>query len=157
MNQSMTLHGMRAVAFAALIVLCGSLPALAQNAESPQDLAQRMELAQKMHQMRPAALQVQEAIDQASESLPEGEREAFRARMKQAIDIEALERTSISAMARVFTPAELERMIAYYSTPEAASIAQKMPQYQRIVQPEIVKMLDKALMDIRTGKAPAAP
>jgi hypothetical protein len=106
-----------------------------------------------MHKLRPTAGQVEAAIDRIAETnLPETERRAFRDRMMTAIDIQKLDDISIKAMAEVFTVPELQKMIEYYSTPESRSAAQKMPIYQNMVQPEISKMLDAALLELRTGK-----
>ena len=54
-------------------------------------------------------------------------------------------------MAETFTASELEKMVEYFGSDEAKSIAQKLPVYQAIVEPEITKMMDAALMKLRTG------
>jgi hypothetical protein len=56
-------------------------------------------------------------------------------------------------MAEVFTTAELKRMIEYFGSDEAKTIAQKMPIYQQLVQPQITKLVDQAMMTVRTGTA----
>lgn len=123
------------------------------DAELPErDL--RIQLATKMHQIRPTSVQVEVAIaEMARRSVPEDQREEFSERMLGAMDIKALEQASIDAMVEVFTLSELERMVAYYLTPEAQSISAKMPMYQGIVQPQIIKMLDNAMLEMRTGNA----
>ena len=55
-------------------------------------------------------------------------------------------------MAEIYTLPELEAMVEYYSKPEAKSAAEKQEAYQDKVGPEITKMLDKALMEMRTGR-----
>lgn len=121
------------------------------------DWPQRLELAKKMSVIQPASQQVEQAAEQLSLNLPPPDRAAFKARITSAIDDKRLEQTSIDAMARTFTVAELQRMVDYFGTPEARSIAQKMPIYQQLVQPEIVRMMDAAQMQSATGAAGQAP
>lgn len=144
-----------------LVVALMLLPAAAwaqeTAADTPPDLAQRVELSRKLHEIRPATLQVEAALTQVAQRLPETERKAFIDRMMSAIDAKKLEEVSVNAMASVFTLPELQKMLDYFSTPEAHSISDKMPIYQNMLQPEIVKMLDKAMMEMRTGTASPAP
>jgi hypothetical protein len=131
-------------------------PAVAETMPDPTkspDWPRRIELAKKMSVIQPASQQVEQAAEQLSLSLPPPDRAAFKARITGAIDDKKLEQTSIDAMARTFTVAELQRMVDYFSTPEARSIAQKMPIYQQLVQPEIVRMMDAAQMQSATGAA----
>ena len=46
-------------------------------------------------------------------------------------------------------------MLGYFSSAEAHSISEKMPLYNGRMQPEIMKMLDVAMMAARTGGQPA--
>lgn len=122
--------------------------------ESTQDastLAKRLELAQKMHEIRPTRDQVDNAIRRASESVPAKDKEAFIAAMSTILNYKAIERISIDAMAEVYTVAELEAMIEYYSKPEAKSATSKVRDWAAIVQPEINRIIDKAMMRVRTG------
>lgn len=135
------------------ILSCAALlavPAAAQGQDmgSPE---KRLELAQKMHEFRPAREQVDSAIETVSQRLPEAERAAFRTSMQSVLNYKAIEKISIDAMAETFTEAELEAMVEYYSKPEARSVTDKYPQYQQKVAPEIVKMIDRAMMRARTG------
>jgi len=63
-------------------------------------------------------------------------------------------------MVELFTVAELEKMVDYFGSVEAKAIEKKLPQYQEKIQPEIIRMLDAAMIAERTGNAPeltAAP
>lgn len=126
--------------------------AWAQGAKGP-DYPERLGLAQKMHEIRPAKQQIEDAVNTAANRLPAAAREDFRAQMMRSIDIAALEKHSVEVMAETFTKAELEKMVGYFGTPEAQSIAQKMAIYQSIMMPVITQMLDKAAMEARTGTA----
>jgi hypothetical protein len=67
------------------------------------------------------------------------------------LNYEALEKISIDAMAETYTVAELEAMNEYYSKPEAKSAQPKYSNYANKVFPEITRMLDEAVMRVRTG------
>lgn len=140
-------------------------PAMAQNAApapaaqaATGDAAQRLELSKKMHAIQPARIQVEKAVALVAQRIPEANRESFKSSMMASIDTAKLEQVSINAMAQMFTVPELQHMIAYFQAPEAKSIAEKMPNYYMQLQPEIMKMVDAAMMAARTGAAaPQAP
>lgn len=119
--------------------------------QDPATLNKRLELAQKMHEIRPTRDQVDSAIRRAAESIPSQDRQAFMAAMSTVLNYKAIERISIDAMAEVYTIAELEAMIEYYSKPEAKSATSKIRDWAAIVQPEINRIIDKAMMRVRTG------
>jgi hypothetical protein len=140
------------------VMLCG--PAFAQAeataptapAEPADDNAARTELAIKMHEIWPVGTRVEEAIKMVAQNIPEGEREAFKARMRKAIDQKTLEQESVAAMAKTFTADELKAMVTFYGSPEGRSISAKTDDYMKILQPVMVKMLDGALLKMRTGE-----
>jgi len=135
-----------------VLIVTLAFPAMAQDpAAQPADMAQRLELAKKMHEIRPAKVQIEAAIEQMSQRIPPSDRPRFKDIMMKSMDFERLDKLSIETMAEVFTAPELERMVGYFGSAEAASISQKMPVYQSIVQPEIAKMVDAAMMLARTG------
>lgn len=111
----------------------------------------RLALATKMHEIWPVSSRVEDAIAIVAENVPDGEREAFKSRMRKAIDQKTLEQESIKAMAQVFTEAELQSMVTFYGSPEGRSVSAKTEDYMAILQPVMVKMLDSALLEMRTG------
>lgn len=126
--------------------------ALAQPAANA-DLDKRMELSRKMHEIRPMTVQIEDAVKQLSLRYPEDKREIFITTMLQTFDRESLTAISVKAMAETFTVAELEKMIDFHGSAEGKAITEKMPIYQSLVEPELLKKIDKALMEVRTGKA----
>ena len=104
-----------------------------------------------MHEIISTRSQVNAAIEQVANSRPEAERENFRTSMQNALNYKAIEKISIDAMAETYTADELEAMVEYYSKAEAQSIAKKDEIYKSKVYPEIIRMLDAAMMRIRTG------
>jgi hypothetical protein len=129
-------------------------PALAQDTAAPaggDDMATRTQLAARMHEIWPVATRVEEAINTVVEGVPDGDREAFKARMRQAIDQKALEEESIAAMASVFTAPQLQAMVNFYGSTEGQAVSAKTEDYMKILQPVMVKMLDSALLKMRTG------
>ncbi len=115
-------------------------------------LANKIALAREMHKIRPTRVQIDSAIQRASLTLPAGDRRAFVNAMKGMLNYNAIERISIDAMIETYTLKELDAMVEYYSKPEAKSASAKVISWARIVQPEIVNMIDKAMMRIRTGQ-----
>lgn len=145
-----------------LSLLAFSAPAVAQ--ENMGSKEKRLELARQMNDIRPARSQVDEAVQAVSKGLPPMEKERLNKLVDRAFDYKALEKLSIETMAELFSESELEKMVAYFGSPEARSISAKLPQYQQKLQPEIIRMLDAALMTEKTGgppdkleTAPAAP
>lgn len=142
-------------AFAPVYALAGKdTPPPAQPAaaaEQPSDMDQRIEFARKLHEIQPASAQVTKALEQVGMQLPPQDRDAFMKTMLGAIDDKKLEDMSVQAMAEIFTLPELQRMYGYFSTPEARAISGKMPVYNARMQPEIMKMIDAAMMAARTG------
>ena len=147
-------------------LIAGSVPVAAQEtkASAPtvaaapeEDLQQRVELATKMHQFRPVRDDIESTLSRVAQNLPQRDRQVFHDRMMAAIDLDKLEKLSIESMAKTFTLDELQGMVDYYSSPRAQSIAAKMPIYQQMVQPEIGRMLDRALMDLRIGTPAQQP
>jgi hypothetical protein len=119
--------------------------------ESPDMIAKKVELAKKMHQIRPTREQIDSAIDQASRGMPEEQRKAFLAAMRSVLNYNAIEKISVDAMVDTFTLPEMEAMVEYHTKPEAQSVAEKMPVWASKVQPEIVRMIDSAIMRVKTG------
>ena len=115
------------------------------------DFAQRLELAKEMHKIRSTRDQVDSAVESVSQRLPEDRRMAFKSSMQNALNYNAIEKISINAMAETFTKEELEAMVEYNKKPEAQSANVKFSEYQNLVGPEIIKMIDKAMMRMRTG------
>ena len=124
-----------------------SAPAFAQD----DGKSERMELAKKLNQVNPASKQIESSVLRVGESWGLAEKEKFRTEMMAKIDTAKIEQASIDALAGSFTKEELQVMINYYGTPEAAKIAEKMPLYQGLIQPVISQELDRALMALRTG------
>ncbi len=115
-------------------------------------LAKKIALAREMHKIRPTRTQIDSAIQRSSFALPARDRRAFVDAMKGMLNYNAIERISVDAMIETYTLKELDAMVKYYSKPEAKSASDKVVSWARIVQPEIVNMIDKAMMRIRTGQ-----
>lgn len=129
-------------------------PAAAPLGVPPMDeegVARRAALAKKIHDLRPTRDQVYTAIDQAAAAQPPDEREAFRTAMRNVLNYKAIEKISIDSMVEVYTEGELQAMYDFYSKPEAKTAGAKDDLYTGKVYPEIMRMLDEAMMRVRTG------
>ena len=129
----------------------------AKAAQADPDLNAKLALAKKMHELRPTKDQVYAAIDQIAQSQPVAQRDAFVQAMRGVLNYQAIEKISIDAMAETYTLPELQAMVDYYSKPEAISAAAKDQAYGQKVYPEIMRMLDAAMMKVRTGGDASAP
>lgn len=137
-----------------VLALAILLPAgFAQAQQSNEaDLRARMELSRQMHEFRPVEGQVNAAIDQVAQTRPPEEREAFQAAMRKILNYEAIKKISVEAMAETYTEAELKAMVEYFARPEAQSASDKEHMYAEKVYPEIIRMLDQAMMRLKTGQ-----
>ena len=129
----------------------GILPSIEQSSVADQNFENRLELARAMHELRPSADQVDAAIDNVALRLPANQQETFKSSMRNLLNYRTIEKISIHAMAETYTEEELKAMVEYYSKPEAQSASKKFAEYQAKVAPEIVQMIDKAIMKLKTG------
>lgn len=141
-----------AVLFLSLAFLSTPVTAQENTATDMGSLEKRVELATQMHQFRPAKEQVDNAIDTVALRLPASEQDVFKTAMRNVLNYQAIEKISIDAMAETFTQKELEVMVEYYSKPETRAISDKYTTYQQKVGPQIVQMIDSAMMRVRTGQ-----
>jgi len=133
-----------------LSLLILPLPAFAQD----DDTAKRLELAGKMHEIWPMRTRMEAVIDNVAENFDEDKRNEIKASLRKAMDYKLLEEESTKAMAGIFTAKELEAMIAFYGSEEGRSISIKTTDYELALRPVMAKMMDKAMLDLRTGKSP---
>ncbi len=125
--------------------------AIEQNKDR-ETLKKKIDLAKKMHQIRPTRDQVDSAVNQAAQALQPNERQPFINGMRSILNYNAIERISIDAMVQTYTLVELDSMVAYFSTPEAMSASRKIGVWAQKVQPEVARMIDKAMIRLRTGQ-----
>lgn len=148
-----------------LLLLIGmfyALPAFSQEsadavlAEEPlsKDMKKRMELAREMHEIWPIRVKVEKGLSEVAQTMAFSERAKFKAAMRRAIDFEQLERDSIKIMAETFNQKELQGMVDFYGSSTGRAVSAKVDIFQEAIQPTYIKMLDKALLDIRTGIRP---
>lgn len=142
---------LRALLFSLIIMI--SVPATAQE-QGGDDFPQRLALAQQMLEIRPAKRQLESAINSYISNYmfayAERDQQIFRTAMLKVMKPKGLEKVTIDAYAETFTLDELTAMVEYYSKPEAQSARKKQGELDKKIAPEIVQMLDKALMKVRT-------
>lgn len=115
-------------------------------------LTKKVALAKTMHVIRPTRDQVEAAVNRVAQQLRPQDRQNFVIAMRASLNYNAIERISIDAMVETYTLKELESMVEYYSKPEAKSASRKIAAWAGQVQPQIAKMLDEAMMRIKTGQ-----
>ena len=104
-----------------------------------------------MHELRPVKPQVDRAIENVAQALPEAQRQEFKLSMQRILNYPAIENLSVEIMADTYSAEELEVMVTYYQNPIAQSAAEKTVDYQKKLGPEIIRIMDRAMMEIRTG------
>lgn len=139
---------LRLTLFVSILMFCA--PAFAQGDDFPQ----RLKLAEKMLEIRPAKQQLETAInaylERAMAGASENDKEVVRSALLKIMNPKALEKITVDSYAEIFTLKELEAMVAYYNQPEARSASDKQEQLNAQIAPEIVRMLDQALVRFRT-------
>jgi hypothetical protein len=136
-----------------LAILLLATPAFAQGeAAAPEAIpSSRLELAQKMHEIWPIRTRMETAIDSIAEGFPEEKQPEIKAAMRKSMKFDQLEEASVKAMAETFTEAELQEMITFYGSETGRSISAKTGLYEQALRPIMMQMIDKAMLDLRTG------
>ena len=138
---------LRALLF--IVVMGLSAPVVAQEDDFPQ----RLVLAERMLEFRPAHKQLRSALDKYISNYlvkySETEQQIFRTSILKSLNDKALEKITIDAYAEIFTLKELEAMTEFYAKPEARSASDKHGQMNARITPEIIRMLDQALMKMK--------
>ena len=80
------------------------------------------------------------------------DQEVFRDALLALMNPKALEKIAVDAYAEIFTLVELEAMVEYFSKPEARSASDKQRELSRRLAPQIVEMLDRALIKLGERK-----
>ncbi|MCB1784085.1 MAG: DUF2059 domain-containing protein [Alphaproteobacteria bacterium] len=117
-------------------------------------LAKKLALARDFHVLWSTHQQIDDAIRRASYTLPPKDREGFIAAMTSVLNYNAIDKISIDAMVDTFTLDEIQAMVDYYRNPAGLSAMKKTNDWGKKVQPEVTRMIDKAMMKVRTGGLP---
>lgn len=127
-----------------------ALPAAAaEEAVSPA----RVELAKQMHEIWPIRTRVESAINAVSQNFPPAKQAQMKAAIRKSIQFDQVEEESIRAMAATFSEPELKAMVEFYGSETGRAVSAKTQDYELAMRPVIVKMLDKAMLDLKTGMA----
>lgn len=124
----------------------------ADSVLSEADYEQRLELSREMHEIWPIRPKVESALDNLVQQVEPQNRMQMKSALRKAIKFGALEEASIDAMADIFTEDELKAMIDFYGSKEGRSVSFKTDDYERALQPIMIKMIDKALLEARLGQ-----
>jgi len=112
---------------------------------------ERLTLSRKMHEIWPVRPKVETALEIVAEQIEPQERAAFKAAIRKAIKFKALEEASVDAMADIFSIKELEAMIEFYGSKEGRSVSHKTGDYEKALEPVLIEMIDKALLNVKFG------
>ena len=134
-----------------LMLFLLSVPAHAQDEGAV--TKEQLTLAGKMHEIWPVRTRVETAIEAVSKNFPAEKQAEMKAAMRKNIKFDQLEEESIKAMAQTFTVGELQAMIDFYGSETGRAISAKTGDYEMALRPIMTKMMDKAMLDMRTGTA----
>lgn len=151
--------------FLLLPILLFSAPVMAAEVQTPVeavraaailsgDEKERLELAEKMHDIWPIRTRMESALEAVANGFPEENRAKIKAAMRKSVKFDQLEEASIKAMAEIYTVPELKAMIEFYGSDMGKTISSKTPEYELALRPIIMQMIDKAMLDLRTGQQP---
>lgn len=141
----------------AILLLLTVMPvsAFSQNADLEFDT--RYQIALKIQSLQPISEVVENTVNGIALRYPEEQRREFKNKMMRLVDFTALEKDAARSMAETFTLSELKVLYAYRSSIEGRAIREKTPIYQTLVEKNLFKYLDQALMQVRTGDSNAVP
>jgi hypothetical protein len=135
-----------------LAILCAA-PSFASDAEDGAVFARKLELARQVQERYPVRPQLDSAIEYYIRRFPAQQREAYRAALHRVLNYRALEKISLDAYIEVYNAEELQAILEAKEDENPAVFIEKRDEYAALVTPEIVRMLDRALMRARTGGA----
>lgn len=124
---------------------------IAREAGDVEVSAERLALAEQMHDVWPIRTRMERALDNVAEGFPPERQAEVKATMRRSIQFNQLEEESIKAMAEIFTAEELQAMIDFYGSETGRSISAKTSDYELALRPVITRMIDKAMADMRLG------
>jgi len=140
------------------VVLAQETPAAPQiPAALSAEEQNRLELATRMHEIWPIRMRVESALDAVAGGFPPERQAEGKARLRQSVKYDLLEEESIKSMADIFTAQELQAMIDFYGSEVGKSISTKTADYELLMRPAMVRMLDKAVLDLRLGDGAQTP
>ncbi len=148
MNSKMKSRSRIALTLTLIAMVCAPLSAHALD-----DTKERLVLAKKMIEILPAQPQIEAAVDGyisgTMATFSQKDRDTFRRAMLNVMNPKALEKSAIDAYVSTYTKKELAAMVEYYDKPEARSASEKQPEFAAKIYPEIIKMMDQAVIRLR--------
>jgi hypothetical protein len=124
------------------------LPVMAQEDDS----AKRLELSGRMHEIWPMRTRMETVIDNVAGNFEQEQQNKIKASLRKSMDYKQLEEESTKAMAEIFTVQELQAMIDFYGSESGRAISAKTADYEIALRPIMMKIMDKAMLDLRTGQ-----
>lgn len=114
---------------------------------------ERLDLAKQMQDIWPIRTRIETAIDSVAQSFPPERQAEVKATIRKSIQYDQLEEESIQALASTYTADELRAMVDFYGSETGRAISAKTSDYEAAIRPSLVRMMDKAMLDLKTGLA----
>lgn len=145
-----TIFRSKLAGLAALVLL--SFAAISSARAGEEVSTARLALAKQYVAAAPVADEIKAAVNDISKNIQPDQRVLFRTMAEQHIDYARLTAAAELAAANTFTEDELKALVAFASSPEGKSIREKMPLYQKQVQPVITEVLKAFVLKIQDAK-----
>lgn len=115
--------------------------------------AARLDLARQMQDIWPIRTRIESAIESVAQNFPPEKQAEAKATIRKSIQYDQLEEESVQALASTYTEEELRAMIDFYGSETGRAISAKTVDYEAAIRPSLIKMMDKAMLDLKTGLA----
>ena len=132
----------------ALVFVFGPVESFSQETNETKE-----QLAERYYELNPTWRTVSNSIREQARSMPEKQRLVFVTAMEKSIDKEAIKQEALSLIIELFSEEELKKLISYYEDPLVQSAQVKEETLERRLGPTVTKMLDEALITIRTQQS----
>ena len=137
-----------------VVMLMGSLPALAAPTDAADTAETRKEAAERYAKVADVRKLMTDSVEAMAQRMPEARRERFRAVMITHVRPEVLEAAMIAAMRKHFTTRELNALADFYGSEEGRSAMAKFGLYMADVLPLVKAEIARAFAEYQREQTP---
>ncbi len=137
-----------------MVMLMGSLPALAEPTDAADTAQTRKEAAERYAKVADVRKLMTDSVEAMAQRMPEAQRERFRAVMTTHVRPEVLEAAMIAAMRKHFTTRELNALADFYGSEEGRSAMAKFGLYMADVMPLVQAEIARAFAEYQREQTP---
>lgn len=124
---------------------------IASENKDPKISAEKFQLAEEIIALNPIETTLTTTIDNLAEKIPAERRILFKSIMNRSIKIDRLNSAAQLAFIEIFTLEELKGMRDFYASDVGKSVNQKMPLFEKQIEPVIQTMVEDAVYNIKNS------